>query len=721
MSTQTQSTFTSRTAGLAETEADDTHVINGVAIGAGDVTHGLSRKSKVWQPDELRAAASTLEGAEIKALHSDAVVGEVTKAGFEPGVGVLYEAELEDEKLAAGVASGRLSVSIEATHFDGGTVDTPEGKAMAATNITFDGLAMVQKDAAPSASAKPGQAAALAVMPDEVHAALAGEEDVDLESAAAADIDDLSNGSVVAWQTGNGTLAYGRVLAVIRGDQELGPEHDDEISVTAPAAVIRVYRPTQGGEWTETDVVKARKPGSLRPLSNFPAAPQLEAAAAADSREHLTDAPTECRECGDRERTFNTMRCPECHPEMTPEDHPPLATADEAEIEDWQEAQAAALAGGAYEVTNLSPEDVDEWTDDEWDGDAVEAELPNPSEVDDAADVLDQTMALVPADGEARDSKSSWKAPFRAGVDAPVNTRALVAIDGALSGARGGFDDVSEEAADSLADWTSSMLSAAPDDLYGVEEAEAAASDPEDSGADGAGSDDPAGASSSSRDADTDDDVDEPADEDPGADGAGRDDPAGASSSSRDNDPASDDPDTETAAAAESNQPTDTTTTTSMSDDDDPEDVQELKARLSDKTERIDTLEEQADELEEENERLSERAEAVDEAEEAYAEALAEHVPRGAEELQDDLSLDQMREWLADIDEANLAEDVEPSVRSGNDPSGTETANLSEAKRERKSELEAKLSELEEKEGPLAEKEQERLEAELAEVTGGDD
>jgi DNA-binding transcriptional MerR regulator len=80
-----------------------------------------------------------------------------------------------------------------------------------------------------------------------------------------------------------------------------------------------------------------------------------------------------------------------------------------------------------------------------------------------------------------------------------------------------------------------------------------------------------------------------------------------------------------------------------------------------------------------------------------------------------------MREWLADIDEANLAEDVEPSVRSGNDPSGTETANLSEAERERKSELEAKLSELEEKEGPLAEKEQERLEAELAEVTGGDD
>ena len=44
--------------------------------------------------------------------------------------------------------------------------------------------------------------------------------------------------------------------------------------------------------------------------------------------------PTTCRECGDRERTFNTFRCPECHPQMTPDDHPPLATeyeGDEAE------------------------------------------------------------------------------------------------------------------------------------------------------------------------------------------------------------------------------------------------------------------------------------------------------------------------------------------------------------------------------------------------------
>jgi len=38
------------------------------------------------------------------------------------------------------------------------------------------------------------------------------------------------------------------------------------------------------------------------------------------------ELPTTCRECDENERTYNTFRCPECHPEMTPDDHPPLAT-----------------------------------------------------------------------------------------------------------------------------------------------------------------------------------------------------------------------------------------------------------------------------------------------------------------------------------------------------------------------------------------------------------
>lgn len=47
-----------------------------------------------------------------------------------------------------------------------------------------------------------------------------------------------------------------------------------------------------------------------------------------DERE-IGELPTTCRECDERERTYNTFRCPECHSEMTPDDHPPLAT-------DWE-------------------------------------------------------------------------------------------------------------------------------------------------------------------------------------------------------------------------------------------------------------------------------------------------------------------------------------------------------------------------------------------------
>lgn len=45
-----------------------------------------------------------------------------------------------------------------------------------------------------------------------------------------------------------------------------------------------------------------------------------------DGDSSKTELPTTCRECDENERTYNTFRCPECHSEMTPDDHPPLAT-----------------------------------------------------------------------------------------------------------------------------------------------------------------------------------------------------------------------------------------------------------------------------------------------------------------------------------------------------------------------------------------------------------
>jgi len=121
------------------------------------------------------------------------------------------------------------------------------------------------------------------------------------------------------------------------------------------------------------------------------------------------------------------------------------------------------------ELTNVAPGDVEEvgFTDREWDGDDATAAMPNPSEDEDAAEVLDQAHVVVPADDEARDDKSNWLFPFRAGPDEPVNTRALVAI----KGSRGvqGTDAISDDMKDEVVEWVNTLLADAPDDLFGAD------------------------------------------------------------------------------------------------------------------------------------------------------------------------------------------------------------------------------------------------------------
>jgi len=170
-----RATVESRVAGLSdtETEANAEQVISGVAVGPGDVTKGLSGDRKVWRADELERAADSLAGGDLKALHSETVVGEVVDAGYVPDKGVVYEARVDDDEIAESISEGRLTVSVEARHDDGGDVETDRGDAMSVTDIEFSDLAIVQHGAAPSASAEPGEAAALS--PAEIRALL--EED----------------------------------------------------------------------------------------------------------------------------------------------------------------------------------------------------------------------------------------------------------------------------------------------------------------------------------------------------------------------------------------------------------------------------------------------------------------------------------------------------------------------------------------------------------------
>lgn len=130
-----------------------------------------------------------------------------------------------------------------------------------------------------------------------------------------------------------------------------------------------------------------------------------------------------------------------------------------------------------YTTTDVTPEEVSSYTDEEWDGDAAVAAMPNPTESEDAAETLDETHMLVPTGDEARDAKANWKLPFRESADSPVNTRALVAIDAALSGARGGVEGVSSEDKEAAQELAKSFLVDAPDDLFGSIDAEDAEMD----------------------------------------------------------------------------------------------------------------------------------------------------------------------------------------------------------------------------------------------------
>jgi len=98
-------------------------VVSGVALGEGDTTIGGSGKQTYWPKDVLKEAAEGLQGQPLatdmnhtaddpkQQTPVDAVVGEVTWSGYAPGIGVVYEAELDDESLAEKVANGRLEVS----------------------------------------------------------------------------------------------------------------------------------------------------------------------------------------------------------------------------------------------------------------------------------------------------------------------------------------------------------------------------------------------------------------------------------------------------------------------------------------------------------------------------------------------------------------------------------------------------------------------------------
>lgn len=157
------------------------YTVNGVAIGADEVTRGANG-AKFWPADALRPAAQSLIGVPLTKNHDDktveSVVGEVVDAGFEPGVGVVFEAEVDDEELATKIARGRLDVSVHALHSDGGRTDAGE---LIVEDVRFLDLSVVPRGGSPSNYVEAGES------PSEVLASLSVDEVADILADDGAD------------------------------------------------------------------------------------------------------------------------------------------------------------------------------------------------------------------------------------------------------------------------------------------------------------------------------------------------------------------------------------------------------------------------------------------------------------------------------------------------------------------------------------------------------
>lgn len=188
--TMTTATTQSRIAHLSESDSEDyPHVVHGVAHGEDELTKGLNGP-KFWPADEVEAAAASLEGKPVYRIHDEGnreQIGAVLRAAHEPGVGVVYEAGLEDANVAEDLSIGQREVSIEAGNPS--TVDEhADTGAAILRGYEYTALTTPTQGASPGNYTAPGSAdqnpAVAALSAAAVEATLDG-EDVDVESALA--------------------------------------------------------------------------------------------------------------------------------------------------------------------------------------------------------------------------------------------------------------------------------------------------------------------------------------------------------------------------------------------------------------------------------------------------------------------------------------------------------------------------------------------------------
>lgn len=134
-------------------EEEGSHTIHGVALGHRDITKSKNGSELFWTAEGLQMAAESLIGRPLVVDHEDsayAVVGEVTGAKFEEGVGIRYKARLEDDELAEKIRDDLLEVSVKIFRPEDEELEERQGGVLEVDRAKIDNLSIVAKGEAPS-------------------------------------------------------------------------------------------------------------------------------------------------------------------------------------------------------------------------------------------------------------------------------------------------------------------------------------------------------------------------------------------------------------------------------------------------------------------------------------------------------------------------------------------------------------------------------------------
>lgn len=158
---------------LSTATDDGPTIVHGVAMGEDDTSKGMSGVETQWPGDVLKEAAPKLRGKPLVEGHPgvektdsglsvdpqppvSSVVGEVTKTSYKDGVGILFEAEVDNEDIAAQIENGRADVSPIVRRK---IAESDNGNAVAEQIAGFRDLGVVVDGASPSNSISMGASA----------------------------------------------------------------------------------------------------------------------------------------------------------------------------------------------------------------------------------------------------------------------------------------------------------------------------------------------------------------------------------------------------------------------------------------------------------------------------------------------------------------------------------------------------------------------------------